>query len=83
MDSSKTKKREAFLAFARRVGGVPTSALGSADPLPEPSSKSQRAARLMVGSLSPGSRQTIERVAGMLDTLKELESASAKKRVHG
>ena len=84
MDSSKARKRETFLKFARGAGGLPTSAMVASDPLPEPSGKARRAAQVLVGSLSEANGTRVTRVAALLDTLVSLDRATvAKKRANG
>jgi hypothetical protein len=86
MDSSKKDQAEAkFLAFARRVGAFPTSALVAGDGacVPErrvtvePGTKALQAARTMVGGLPTPNPARVQRVATRLQRLVNLENATS------
>lgn len=61
--SSKSKKREEFMAMVARTGPLPTSALASGEPLESASDEAPRVAGLLVGGL-PGQRsgERVERL---------------------
>jgi hypothetical protein len=83
MDSSKDKKAEEFLAFARHVGKWPTTALAAAE-MPAVSSDATRVAELLVGGLGLSEPVRVARMAARLDKLVVLDRAErAKKPSHG
>lgn len=71
MSNTKGKK---FAELVRRIGALDVSVLASAHPYPAPSAEARVVARQMVGAVEVSGNDRLERVAGLLDHLREADA---------
>lgn len=81
--ANRTKRREEFMAMVRDIGELETTVLASDEPFVAPSKAAQRVARLFVGSVAGSleiGRKRVERVAGLLQQLIDLDAYEKARR---
>ncbi len=76
--NSSTKGRK-FAALVARAASLDVSVLASSHPYPVPSSEARSAARQMVGAVEVVGGGRVDRLAGLLEVLREAD-ASAQPR---